>query len=250
MDPKLLAPIEHRGEGSQAMLAVVRSRDILVQVRTKLANHVRGVVKSFGERMASCSAASLHKHADQIPKQLRPALLPVMEEIRELASRIKEYEQTIERACREEYPETEVLREVPGVGPVTSLAYVLTLEDPKRFKKSRSVGAYIGFVPRLGQTGATDPQLPITKAGDPYLRRLLVGCAHYILGPFGPDTDLRRWGLKLAERGGKNAKKRAAVSVARKVAVLLHHLWSTGEVYEPLRQQVGKAKTRRAVQGE
>lgn len=248
MDPKLLAPIEHRGEDSQAMLAVVRSRDTLVQVRTKLVNHVRGVVKSFGERMTSCSAASFHKHTDQIPKQLRPALLPVMEEIRELASRIKEYERMIERACREEYPETEVLREVPGVGPVTSLAYVLTLEDPNRFKKSRSVGAYLGFVPRLSQTGATDPQLPITKAGDPYLRRLLVGCAHYILGTFGPDTDLRRWGLKMAERGGKNAKKRAAVAVARKVAVLLHHLWSTGEVYEPLRQQVSKVKVHRAAQ--
>lgn len=67
------------------------------------------------------------------------------------------------------------------------------------------------------------------------LRRLLVSSAHYILGPFGPDTDLRRWGLTLAARGGKNAKKRAVVALARKLAVLLHRLWSTGEVYEPLR---------------
>jgi transposase len=248
MDPKLLAPISHRGADSQAMLAVVRSRDILVQARVRLINHVRGAVKSFGERMPSCSAETFHKHTDKVPEQLRPALLPVMEEIRALTGRIREYERGIKRACQEEYSETQVLQSVPGVGPVTSLAYVLTLEDPSRFKKSRSVGAYLGFVPRLDQTGATDPQLPISKAGDSYLRRLLVGCAHYILGPFGPDTDLRRWGLKLAQRGGKNAKKRAAVAVGRKLAVLLHHLWKTGDTYEPSRQQPGRRGRRRKAQ--
>ena len=74
----------------------------------------------------------------------------------------------------------------------------------------------------------------ISKEGDPYLRTLLVQGAQHILGPFGIDCDLRRWGLKLAERGGRNGKKRAIVATARKLAVLLHHLWVSGEVYEPL----------------
>jgi transposase len=234
MDPKLLAPIVHRGESSQVMLAMIRSRDMLVQTRTRLVNHIRGVVKSFGQRFPTCSTESFHKHADNIPEALRPALAPVMDQILALNRRLKEYEQKIEQVCREEYPETQALRGVPGVGPITSLAYVLTLEDPARFKNSRSVGPYLGFVPRRKQTGESDPQLPITKAGDPYLRRLLVGSAHYILGPFGPDTDLRRWGLRLAGRGGKNAKKRATVAVARKLSVLLYHLWKTEEAYKPL----------------
>lgn len=249
MDPRLLAPIVHRGEESQAMLAVVRSRSLLVSARVMLINHVRGVVKSFGGRMAPCATASFHKQSDKIPERLRRALAAVMEEIEGLTGRIKEYDRMIGQACDEEYPETQVLRRVPGVGPVTSLAYVLTLEDPRRFGRSRAVGAYLGFVPRLGQTGERDPQLPISKAGDPYLRRLLVGCAHYIMGPFGPQTDLRRWGLKLAARGGKSGKKRAAVAVGRKLSVLLYQLWKTGEEYEPLRQQVREEKVRRAAQG-
>jgi transposase len=125
---------------------------------------------------------------------------------------------------------------VKGVGPITSLAYVLTLENPDRFVKSRDVGPYLGLVPKQEDSGEIQPQLGISKTGDTMVRRLLVGSAHYILGPFGPDTDLRRYGLRLCERGGKNAKKRAAVAVARKLAVLLHCLWVSGEVYEPLRQ--------------
>jgi transposase len=243
MDPKLLAPIRHRGESGQAMLAMIRSRDMLVQTRTRLVNHIRGVVKSFGQRFPTCSTESFHKHADKIPEALRPALAPVMEQIQMLNRRLKEYELKIEQVCKEEYPETRALRGVPGVGPVTSLAYVLTLEDPNRFKNSRSVGPYLGFVPRRNQTGESDPQLPITKAGDPYLRRLLVGSAHYILGPFGPDTDLRRWGLRLAGRGGKNAKKRSTVAVARKLSVLLYRLWKTGEAYQPLQVEAVSGKS-------
>jgi transposase len=139
----------------------------------------------------------------------------------------------IEQLCQEHYPETHHLRQVSGVGPITALAYVLTLDDPDRFRKSREVAPALGLVPKRDQSGDRDPQLRITKTGDSYLRRLLVGSAQYILGPFGPDCDLRRWGLKLAQRGGKNAKKRAVVAVARKLAVLLHHLWVTGEVYDP-----------------
>jgi transposase len=97
------------------------------------------------------------------------------------------------------------------------------------------VGAYLGLVPARDQSGNRDPQKRISKEGDEMLRKLLVGSAHYILGPFGSDSDLRRHGEKIASRGGKNSKKRAAVAVARKLSVLLHSLWTSGEVYDPLR---------------
>jgi transposase len=124
---------------------------------------------------------------------------------------------------------------VEGIGPLTALTFVLTIEDPYRFEKSRSVGAYLGLVPARDQSGDSDPQKRISKEGDEMLRKLLVSCAHYIIGPFGGDSDLRRHGEKIASRGAKNSKKRAVVAVARKLAVLLHSLWVSGEVYEPLR---------------
>ena len=236
-DPELLYPIEHRGEESQAHLALIHSRDALVRSRTQLINHVRGTVKSFGARLPKCSAESFHrKVADALPSELAEALEDVVETIGSLTERIRDYERRIERVCEQSYPqETGLLRQVAGVGALTSLTFVLTLEDPDRFEKSRTVGAYLGLVPGKDQSGDRDPGKRISGEGDEMLRRLLVGSAHYILGPFGPDTDLRRHGEKIAGRGGKNAKKRAVVAVARKLSVLLHRLWITGEVYEPLR---------------
>ena len=234
LDPELLSPIHHRSPEAQADLAVLRSRDAIVRSRTLLINHVRGIVKSSGARLPSCSADSFaHKAAPAIPERLRTALLPILETIGSLTHQIHKFDVQIERLCQDQYPETKLLRAVSGVGALTALGYILTLETPDRFRRSREVGPALGLVPRRDQSGDQDPQLRITKTGDAYLRRLLVGSAQYILGPFGPDCDLRRWGLKLAERGGKNAKKRAVVAVARKLAVLLHHLWKTGEIYDP-----------------
>ncbi len=234
LDPALLSPIHHRSPQAQADLAVLRSRDALVRSRTLLINHARSIVKSSGLRLPSCSAYSFaHKVAPHIPEPLRPALDPIINTIASLTQQIKSYDKKTEDLCGERYPETKLLREISGIGPLVSLAFILTLENPDRFHKSRDVGPALGLVPRRDQSGDNDPQLRITKTGDPYLRRLLVFSAQYILGPFGPDCDLRRWGLKLAERGGKNAKKRAVVGVARKLAVLLHHLWKTGETYDP-----------------
>jgi transposase len=236
VEPQLLSPIVHRGAEAQADLAVIRARDAVVAARTRLVNPVRGAVKSWGARLPKCSPRSFaQKGESQVPEPLRAALGPVLEVIAELTEQIKGYDRQLEAACQENYPETELLRQVGGVGAVTALAFVLTLEDPHRFGRSRSVGSFLGLRPGRDKSGAQDPELRITKAGDQLLRRLLVGSAQYILGPFGPDCDLRRWGLKLANRGRKNAKKRAVVAVARKLAVLLHRLWVGGEVYEPLR---------------
>jgi transposase len=234
LDPGLLSPIHHRSPQAQAHLAVIRARDSLVRARTQLINHARGLVKTTGARLPSCSAASFHhKAATAVPQELLPALSPILATIGSLTQSIQAYDRQIHQLGQAHYPGTQLLRSVPGVGSLTSLAYILTLEDPHRFRNSRKVGACLGLVPRSDQSGDHDPQLHITKTGDAYLRRLLVQSAQYILGPFGPDCDLRRWGLKLAERGGKAAKKRALIAVARKLAVLLHHLWKTGEVYDP-----------------
>ena len=185
--------------------------------------------------MPKCSARSFHKRAQEhIPEALRPALRPVLEQIASLTERIREYDRQLETISEDHYPETELLRQVEGVGPLTALAFVLTLEDPHRFERSRSVGAYLGLVPATAQSGERDPQKRISKEGDEMMRKLLVSSAHYVLGPFGSDSDLRRHGERIASRGGKNSKKRAAVAVARKLAVLLHRLWVTAELYDPL----------------
>jgi transposase len=236
LDPHLLSPIEHRGPQAQADLAIVRARQALVAARTQLVNHVRGAVKAFGSRLPKTTTHGFPKKVvGSLPDPLESSLVPILGVIDELTAKIHAYEKQIERLCQERYPQTGALRQVAGVGPVTSLTYVLTLEDPWRFKKSRAVGCYLGLTCQQNQSGDQDPELGITRAGDRDLRYLLVQAAHYILGPFGPDTDLRRWGMALAARGGKNAKKRAVVAVARKLAVLLHRLWVTAEVYEPLR---------------
>src|SRR5215210_813231 len=240
LDPKLLYPVRHRGEGSQAHMAIIRSRQALIGSRTQLVNHVRGAVKSFGARLPKCPARTFHKNvAEHIPEALLPALEPVLEQIASLTERIRDYDRRLVAISKDYYPETELLCQVEGIGPLTALAFVLTLEDPYRFERSRSVGAYLGLVPATERSGERDPQKRISKEGDELLRKLLVGSAHYALGPFGSDSDLRRHGERVASRGGKSAKKRAAVAVARKLSVLLHRLWVGGEVYEPLHNAHG-----------
>jgi transposase len=235
MDPELLSPIVHRGERAQRDRVLLLARDGLVRSRTLLINQVRGFAKSLGSRVPSSSSEAFPKRVrESVGEDLFPGLDAMLRMIEQLTREIRSQDQQVERLCQERYGETEVLRQIPGVGPLTALAFVLTLEDPHRFAKSRDVGSYLGLRPRQRDSGGQRPQLRITKAGDALVRRLLVTAAHYVLGPFGPDTDLRRFGLRVAERGGKAAKKRAAVAVARKLAVLLHRLWITGEVYQAI----------------
>jgi len=231
----LLKPVRHRGERAQSELALLRAREAVVDSRTALINAARGAVKAFGARLPSCSSASFHKRAkDALPEALRPALEPLLAAVAALTATIASCDAEVERLCAL-HPETARLRQVGGVGPVTSLAFALVVDDPARFARTRDVGAYLGVAPRQDQSGDCDKQLGITKCGDRLMRRLLVQCAHRVLGPFGTDCDLRRWGLELARRGGRNAKKRAVVAVARKLAVLLLALWKKDSDYVPLR---------------
>jgi transposase len=236
VDVDLLAPVHHRRREAHVDLACLRARDQLVGARTKLVNHVRGALKPFGIRVADCNADGFAEAAQQVlPPELMPALAPMLDVIRVLTSQIAGHDKQIEQLATTMYPESTRCSQVFGVGTLTALAFQLTLDDPTRFKKSRFVAAFLGLTPGKDQSGESDPQKHITKAGDRFTRKLLVECANRILSPRGAlDSDLRRWGLKLAERGGKNGRKRAVVAVARKLAVLLHRLWLTGEEYRPL----------------
>jgi transposase len=207
IDPNLLKPIVHRGEQAQRDRILLQARDGFVRARTQLVNQVRGFAKSLGTKLPSCSTATFTKKVRSAePEDLFPGLTTRLAMIDPISEQIRTMDREVEQLSKERYPETQLLRQVPGVGPLTALCFVLTIEDPGRFAKSRSVGAYLGLRPRQRDSGEYRPQLRITKAGDRMLRRLLVTSAHSVLGTFGPETDLRRWGLRLAERGGRRRR--------------------------------------------
>jgi len=233
---RLLNPIEHRGAEAQQDLAVIRAREELVATRTGMINHVRGVIKSNGERLSKCDSGVFHERAgEEIPPALRTAMSGILEAVEEVNEQIHRYDCEVEHLVEAKYRQAKLMMQINGVGALTALTFLLTLDDPHRFEKSRTVGAYLGLVTRRRQSGERDPELGISKKGNELLRKLVVNCAHHILGFNGQDSALRRWGWKLMGRGGKKARKRAATAVARKLAVLMHRLWVSGEVYEPLR---------------
>jgi transposase len=234
LDPEILRPIAHRTVEQQEALTLIRAREVLVRLRTAAVNAVRGLTKACGYRMpASSTECFAQRGRAAMPPRLKLALGPVLEQIREMTLKIKQYDREIQRMTENEYAETQPLLTIYGVGYLTALTFVLTLGDKQRFARSRDVGCYLGLRPRRSQSGEHDPQLGITKAGNSYLRSLLIECANHILRPQGKDSALRQWGLNLAARGGKRAKNKAIVAVARKLAILLHHLWNTQESYIP-----------------
>jgi len=234
--PHLLHPVPPRSDEALAVRAMLRARDNLVRSRSRLIQSVRALVKPFGTRLPACSAPAFAKKvAPYVPEALSAAVEPLLAVIAHLNLRIAGFDREVANVCAERFPVTDRLRQVRGVGPVTALSFVVAIGDPARFLSGRSVGAFFGLVPAQDESGSTSRQLRISKAGDPMVRRLLVSCAHYILGRFGTDCDLRRYGLAIHERGGRNAKKRAVVAVARKLAVVLHRLWTSGNDYQPLR---------------
>jgi transposase len=233
VDPKLLSPIQHRGEAAQADLAVIRARAGLMEARTALINCARGLVKPMGERLKKCDADQVSESLGAgLSEATQTAIEPLLKSVEAISQQIEEYDQRIE-AIAKRYPEVALLKPIYGVGTLIALAYILTLEDPGRFAHSRDVGPYLGLKPKERDSGDSHPQLGITKTGDGMLRSLLVQGAQCMLRQGAPDSDLRVWGLAKMKGGGKNGKKRAIVAVARKLAVLMHALWSTGEVYDP-----------------
>ena len=231
-DAKLLSPIEHRSEQRQQDLNLIHARATLVRARTMIINVVRGLVKSAGGRLPSCSSESFAERAlAAIPASLAGVCTPLGKQVQLLTTQIELMDKQIDQLVRK-YPEISLLKTTPGVGPLVAACYVLTLDSPNVLGDNRQAGAFLGLRPRQSQSGNSDPQRRITKAGNTYLRSLLVQSAQYILGRFGPDCALRRWGLKLAASGGKRGKKRAIVAVARKLAVILHSMWRSRKPFQ------------------
>ena len=234
LDPNILRPIAHRTVEQQQALTLIRARALMVRLRTAGINAVRGLTKACGHRMpASATPCFAQRSMAAMPPGLGQALGPVLQQIAEMTSKIKQYDRQIQQLSQTEYPETQALLKVHGVGHLTALTFVLTLGNKERFERSRDVGCYLGLRPMRSQSGEHDPQLGITHAGNAYLRSLLIECSNHILRPHGKDSALRQWGLHLAGRGGKQARSKAVVAVARKLAVLLHRLWITQEPYMP-----------------
>lgn len=240
LDPQLLHPIRHRGEEIQLDRSRLKTRETLVRCRANLINTVRGSLKSYGIYLGSCSTECFARHAQNQLQEDEPQLLdvvqPLITQIQSLSQTIKALEKQLQKRAAEHYPQTQLFESIPGVGPITALGYVVTVESAERLDQVRSVGAYLGMVPRRDQSGDHDRQLPISKAGDRYLRKLLVNCSHYILGQFGPPSALRDFGLRLCARGGKNAKKRAVVAVARKLSVIMLSMWKSQQPYQAFPQ--------------
>lgn len=250
VDPELLSPISHSSEERQLHRLSITLRDSLVRQRVNIISTIRFSLKSLGIRLPGCSTPSFVRycrgHLEDSP--LLKVVEASLEALDDLNGQIKTLDKQIAQTALDHYPQTRLLEQIPGVGPITSLSYVLAIGDPERFRDPRDVGAYLGLVPRRDQSGQNDKQLPISKAGNRAVRRLLVQCAQYILGHFGPDCDLRRYGLALATKGGKGAKRKAVVAVSRKLAVLMLVLWKTGQSYEPLRNsQCKEEKVKEAV---
>jgi transposase len=251
VDPQLLGPIRHRGAEAQGDLAVIRARGELVDCRTALINTARGLAKPMGERLKSCDADYVKESlAEGLSEATQNAIRPLLKSVEEITRQIGAYDKKIQE-IEKRYPETKVLKQVHGVGTLIALTFILTLEDAERFAHSRDVGPYLGLTRKLRDSGESQPELGISKAGDVLLRRLLVQAAHCILRDGAPDSDLKLWGLTKVQagagkKGSKRRKKRATVAVARKLAVLLHRLWVTGEVYDPQynRKAVEAAKGR------
>lgn len=234
-DPKLLYPIVHGSAQAQQDMLEIKLRDALVRSRVALINSVRFTLKSLGYRVTNPSSATFHKVVlDQIPTDLHSLIAPVIGTLQALTEQIHQLERSAAKLAAERYPEATRLQQISGVGPITALYFVLKIEDPSRFANIRDVGPFLGLCPGRDQSGEVDKQLRISKRGDSYLRRLLISSANYILGPFGPDCQLRRYGIHLVTESTARARKRAVVAVARKLAVLMLSLWKNQTNYHPL----------------
>lgn len=238
LDVGILQPVHEKSDETLACRMLLRGRAQLVRTRTRLVTLIRGSLKVFGIQVPACSADVFHDRVRRrIPEFLRTALFPLLETLAGLREQVERYDHEIAQTNKKRFPQTAVLQQIHGVGPVVALSFVAAIEDPRRFKSSRTVGAYLGLTPRSYQSGKSDPRLRITKQGDGMLRSLLVTAATHILRRSAPDSDLKRYGRRVARGGTPRDRGRARIAVARKLACLLHRLWLTGEAYQPLRAE-------------
>jgi transposase len=241
--PSMLHPVTLRGTKCQNARTLMRNRKQLVAMRTEMINMIKSAISDLGLELGTSGASNtFHKRiVERIPEELEPAIGPLIPVMDAIATALTTFDRQIDRESKAHFTETAMLRQVDGVGPIMALTFVATIEDASRFPRSRDVGAYAGLVPISRNSCKMTPELSISKRGDAALRQALVNAATYILGPRGKDCDLRRWGLTLQDRGGQRSRAKARIAVARKLAVLLHRLMLTGEVYDPNRSLVAAA---------
>ena len=238
-DPEMLHPVELRGEAYQTMIRYAKARDAAMGARTKFTNMIRGFAKAMGERIEDCEPEKfVELNRSEWPTELRNIVLPLVKVLKETNAAIRRYEKMMRNlAKRPEFKDkVERVQEVYGVGDIIGSVFVAVIGgDVSKFTKARDVGPLLGFTPKQDQSGTVDKQLHATKAGDKLMRRLLVEGANVVLKRNSRDTDLKLRGLRISLRGGKIAKAKAKIAVARGLAVTMTALLMKPDMeYVPL----------------
>ena len=234
IDHGFLGRVTHRGEEAQLLRANLTARSALVEARAKWINTVRGVLRGFGYRVSGGRSGTFHARCAKVllPADLRAVIQPMLTQLEAVTEEIERLEEKLEEIATE-IPVVQHLQEIPGVGLIVALYFVLSVDDPGRFRRSRDVGVFFGLRPCLRGSGDVRHYGRITREGDPEMRRLLVQAAHGMMNTRTP-CRLQRWAAELELRRGKG---KATVALARKIAVLMHHLWVTGESFQAFPNQ-------------
>lgn len=231
---------EVRVKGFDSMLTrtLVAARTKLVRIKTELSNQIRGLMKTFGLVVPAGKGSRFEAHVRELladRADLAAIIMPLLDvwlsmrlQVAELGRRLV-FDARRSEACQ-------LLMSIPGVGAVTAISFATAIEDPANFRSSRSVGAWLGLTTRRYQSGQVDYDGHISKRGDRHVRSLLYEAATVILTRSSADSALRTWGLKLRERIGF---KRAAIAVARKLAVTMHAMLRSGEMFDRTAGAIG-----------
>ncbi|MBO9136982.1 IS110 family transposase (plasmid) [Rhizobium sp. B230/85] len=220
-----------KGYDSMLIRTLVTARTRLIRIATELSNQIRGLMKTFGLVVPKGGGLVFETNVRNLLGSnagLERIILPLLEAWHNIRSRAAQLDRQLIAAIRQS-DACRVLMSIPGIGTVTSASFVATIEDPKNFRTSRSVGAWLGLTTRRYQSGEVDYGGHISRRGDSHLRGLLYEAATVILTRAHADSSLRAWGMKLREKVGF---KRAAVAVARKLSVIMHRMLITGEIFD------------------
>ena len=212
---------------SHAIKALLVSRSLLVKIKRDIENQIRGLLKNLGLVIGRAKMNTFKTRAQELIED-KPALIAVVEPLliaREaIAQQIADLDRKVMRLARND-AQVRRFMTTPGIGPITALCYLATIDDPTRFNKSRNVGAYIGLTTRRYASGETDWTGRISKCGDAMLRSYLFEAANVLLTRVAKWSALKAWGMRIAKRSGI---RKAKVAVARKLAVILHRMWIDG----------------------
>lgn len=244
-DVTLLRPVKLRNDEYQKMLHLHKLRNQLINSRTRWINELRCMAKTMGYRLPECSTCYFHRQETASwPQELLENTWPLLKALEQINITIKTYEKKIRELAETPAfkPHVDRLREINYVGLFVATGFVATIGgDVDKFNKPRDVGPWLGLTPRQHQSGEVDRQCHMTKAGSPFMRRLLVESAQMILRERSVDTDLKLKGIRISLRGGKIAKRKAVTAIARSLATTMVALLKKPDVpYVPLSEYAQK----------